>query len=132
MRLSPSGRNVCVFKPIIDYCGTISLPSRLGLPQDALDEFLSILRPSLFSPNSPAFRVLRNDSGSGLVVPVAQSLRAQERSHSRSPSASSQVPDEGFLTITRGASSPVYGTMVQDDETQLSGRMWRLPGILGA
>lgn len=118
-------------KLFIDYCGTISLLSRLGLPQDALDEFLSILRPSLFNPAPPTFRVLRNDPGSGLVVPVAQTFRPQERSHSRSPSASSQVLDEGFLSVARGASSPVYGTMMQDEETQMSGRMWRLPGILG-
>jgi hypothetical protein len=31
-------------------------PRRLGLPSEALEEFLSILRPSMFPPNSPRRR----------------------------------------------------------------------------
>jgi len=113
----------------VALCLCLSL-SRLSLSQDALDEFLSILRPSLFSANPPAFRVLRNDPGSGLVVPVAQNLRPTERSQSRSSSSSSQVVEDGFFFNTRGSPGTLNSTIPQDDDMQLSGRLWRLPGIL--
>lgn len=116
---------------VIDVCGTCLLISRLGLPQDALDEFFSILRPSLFNPNPPAFRVLRNESGSALVMPVAQNLRAQERSHSRSPSLGGHPLEESILINAPSDVSAFSGSIAQDDESQASGRMWRLPGILG-
>lgn len=64
-------------------------------------------------------------------MPTSQNLRAQERSQSRSPSTGPYILEEGVLLSACGNASPISGSNMQDDDMQLSGRMWRLPGILG-
>ncbi|EPQ58388.1 hypothetical protein GLOTRDRAFT_114826 [Gloeophyllum trabeum ATCC 11539] len=67
-------------------------PSRCSLPSEALEEFLSILRPSsLFTPSSPLFRPLhgRTMSISSLHSPQMRALH--DRNNSPSPVAYMEV-----------------------------------------
>jgi hypothetical protein len=52
---------------------------RSGLPSEALEEFLSILRPSFFSPTSPVLRTRRQ----GVSLPTLQHERSFYRSRGR-------------------------------------------------
>ena len=96
---------------------------RLNLPSDALEEFLSILRPALFSPSSPTFRASnrRHDSGSVVLsqshVDLRQPFRSRDSTQMqiKSPFAASASTDEDSLralAIVR-ASSPGIGTDAQ-------------------
>jgi hypothetical protein len=56
-----------------------ALSCRSGLPSEALEEFLSILRPSFFSPTSPVLRTRRQ----GVSLPTLQHERSFYRSRGR-------------------------------------------------
>ncbi|KAL5511681.1 hypothetical protein ACEPAH_4899 [Sanghuangporus vaninii] len=105
---------------------------RVNLSPEALEEFLSILRPSLFSPNSPTFRARRNESCSGLAFPLErpQTFRLREGSHSKSPSLSSaNAEDRDNLNGTDGTHTTPDVRQSGDNDHPL-GNLWRIPGIL--
>ncbi|KAH8117306.1 hypothetical protein DFH11DRAFT_1574301 [Phellopilus nigrolimitatus] len=111
--------------------GRSSASPRLNLPSDALEEFLSILRPSLFPPTSPNSRARRHDSGSALVVPIErpQAFGPRDGSHSKSPSVSSVTAEDG--NVVNVASTPSAEMRQYGDNDHLVGSLWRIPGILG-
>ena len=65
----------------------IPLSCRSGLPSEALEEFLSILRPSFFPPTSPVLRTRRQ----GVSLPTLH----RERSFYRSRGRLEIVPQKG-------------------------------------
>ncbi|KAI5122040.1 hypothetical protein M0805_006025 [Coniferiporia weirii] len=116
---SPSGRG--------------SASPRLNLSSDALEEFLSILRPSLFTSSSPTFRTRRHEQSSTLMVSMErpQAFRPRDGSHSRSPSiGSAAVSDNSGAMSGLGRSSPAIDSRLCGEYDQNIGSAWRVPGIL--
>lgn len=106
---------------------------RLNLPSDALEEFLSILRPSFFTPTSPTFRARRHESASALAVPLErpQAFRPRDGTHSKSPSLSSAYIEDDNATVNASNASPASDGRQGGDNDHLVGTLWRIPGILG-
>lgn len=69
---------------------------RSGLPSEALEEFLSILRPSFFPPTSPVLRTRR-----GVSLPTLQNERSFYRSRGRLEAVPQKNDDREELDITR-------------------------------
>ncbi|EJD05793.1 uncharacterized protein FOMMEDRAFT_18035 [Fomitiporia mediterranea MF3/22] len=116
----------------IPSSGRNTASPRLNLPSDALEEFLSILRPSLFSPSSPTFRARRHESGSGLAIPLErpQAIKPRDSSHTKSPSLNSVNLEDGNATTAAGSISPAADVRQSGDNDQFAGNLWRIPGIL--
>lgn len=99
---------------------------RINLTPDALEEFLSILRPSLFTPSSPVIRRL----GSGpTAFPYERPQPFKPRDASQNKRASIGSAD-GDLPAIESSPSPVLDHLSSDGD-QFSAKSWRMPGILG-
>ena len=105
---------------------------RLSLPPDALEEFLSILRPTLFTPSSSPFRPRRHGSTSHppptfLYVYLLLSYN---------PSFFTQTPPSSLDTEdsdpTRKKTETPSPAIAEGDQFIPNTRSWRIPGILGA
>lgn len=115
-----------VASPVLRY-----VFSSLNLSSEALEEFLSILRPSLFTPASPTFRARRNESCSGLAVPLERphTFRLREGSHNKSPSLSSGTAEDRDTLPGADDASIAFDHRQGGDNDHP--RLWRIPGILG-
>ncbi|THH06750.1 hypothetical protein EW145_g3865 [Phellinidium pouzarii] len=110
--------------------GRTSTSPRLNLSSDALEEFLSILRPSFFMPSSPTFRALRHEPGSTLMIERQQIFRPRDVSGSRSSPTGSVTAEDVDVVNTSGSSTPAIDDRQYGDNDQLVGNLWRIPGIL--
>lgn len=108
---------------------------RLNLSSDALEEFLSILRPSLLSPSTPGIRARRNESVSSLLpIERPQTTRFHDGIRNKSPSFSSiasAADDENGLSLVTGSSPRSDSCSDMDTNEQLICNLWRIPGVLG-
>ncbi|PAV23606.1 hypothetical protein PNOK_0067400 [Pyrrhoderma noxium] len=107
---------------------------RLNLSSDALEEFLSILRPSLLSPSTPGIRARRNESVSSLLpIERPQTTRFHDGIRNKSPSFSSiasAADDENGLSLVTGFSPRSDSRSDMDTNEQLICNLWRIPGVL--
>ncbi|TDL27291.1 hypothetical protein BD410DRAFT_874706 [Rickenella mellea] len=117
---------------------------RQNLPADALEEFLSILRPSLFSPGSNIFRphARRHGAMSVPTIPYERPhpYRTRERTHSKSSSNSSNTSDDADPQLVPSSPSPtraLHRTTLdatedddEDDQVGVIDLEWRAPNIL--
>ena len=114
--------------------------SRPNLSPDALEEFLSILRPTLFSPGSPA-RSRRHGTTSLPVFPYdrPQSYKPREWPHGKTASISSVhfESNDAVERITSPSPTSLGPTMYLDINRQEDGQVgfvnigWHTTGILG-
>ena len=99
---------------------------RINLSPDALEEFLSILRPSLFTPSSPVIR--RFGSGpTAFPYDRSQPFKPRDASQNKRASISSV---EGDLPAIESSPSPGFDHLSPEAD-QFSAKAWRMPGILG-
>lgn len=97
---------------------------RLNLSSDVLEEFLSILRPSLLmSPSSPTFRPRRQGSASAFAMPFERpfTFMPWDKTHNENYSVAS-ITSDGF----DGAVQALYNDVSSQQDVYS-----RIPGVLG-
>ncbi|KLO14163.1 hypothetical protein SCHPADRAFT_903475 [Schizopora paradoxa] len=98
---------------------------RINLSPDALEEFLSILRPSLFTPSSPGIR--RFGSGpTAFPYDRSQPFKPRDASQNKRASISSV---EGDFPAIESSPSPGFDHLSPEAD-QFSAKAWRMPGLL--
>jgi len=105
--------------------GRSTASPRINLTPDALEEFLSILRPSLFAPSSPVIR--RFGAGpTGFPYERQQPFKPRDASQNKQASINSV---DGDLPAIESSPSPVLD-LASAEGDQFSAKAWRMSGFL--
>jgi len=107
---------------------------RHSLPADALEEFLSILRPSMLSSASPTYRQSRLASGllPSLTYDRSPVFKQRDLPHSKTASLGSITGEEGEAWIKNKCPSPVFSGFdaFSFADGEQDPKVWHIPGIL--